>query len=495
MRITPSAPSSAGAGEPIALPAILDLLEPGILILDAQDLVLAPASRSAAALLHCSDPVGERFGELLKPLASERTLALILGARGDGQVLPEVPMRLPGRGDASVSAYYRFEFHTLGTGNDRGRCLVVISDTTGPTQTAREVADLKRELHAQQRVLRGVLRMGRNRFSLSLQKTETAMSRIDAILKKPAREQAAFRRKLEETIEQVDRIRREGAALQFDSLEGAARSFEDALHDLRGRASLSGSDFLPLAIKLDGLYGEFALLRSVTQNALPKANTDQAHPITNSGTQVIDAPQFIEKMRLATAGAGVAKTRAAGSLESTLANLSALIAEEYSKEVALECSGLDAVPGVYQTTVKNVAIQLIRNAIMHGIESAGTRARAAKPALAALRLAFQPLADGSFEFRFQDDGRGIDPQRVRRTAVAKDLIPAQDAQAMPDRQVIKLIFKAGFTTLRPGRGDIAHGGGLTLVRRYVEESGGKIALASDVGRGTRFKISLPALIV
>ena len=70
-------------------------------------------------------------------------------------------------------------------------------------------------------------------------------------------------------MEEVDRIRRDAAALKLSGLQSAAREFEDALQELRSRETLSGSDFLPLAVKLDSLYGQFALLRTLTSQAGP----------------------------------------------------------------------------------------------------------------------------------------------------------------------------------------------------------------------------------
>ncbi len=78
------------------------------------------------------------------------------------------------------------------------------------------------------------------------------------MLKKPAREADAFRSKLEETLDEVDRVRRDAAALRAHRTCGRGRVMEDSLHELRSRGALSGSDFLPLAVKLDQLYGQFA---------------------------------------------------------------------------------------------------------------------------------------------------------------------------------------------------------------------------------------------
>jgi two-component system, chemotaxis family, sensor kinase CheA len=184
---------------------------------------------------------------------------------------------------------------------------------------------------------------------------------------------------------------------------------------------------------------------------------------------------------------------AAGSLESTLTTLTDLVAQENQRTVILACSGLELVPTRYQATVKNVAIQLIRNAVVHGIETAEERQAAGKPVDARLQLEFKAVPGNGFELTFQDDGRGLDPVKVRGVAVAKGILTEDEASRLRDRQAIKLIFKSGFTTLENTDGDAKHGSGMSLVRRYVHEAGGKIALASSLGQETRFKVTLPTL--
>jgi two-component system chemotaxis sensor kinase CheA len=136
---------------------------------------------------------------------------------------------------------------------------------------------------------------------------------------------------------------------------------------------------------------------------------------------------------------------------------------------------------------------LIRNAVMHGVETSAQRQEAGKPPHATLHLEFKALPDKSFELHFQDDGRGLDPDKVRATAIAKGLITEEAATRLRDRQAIKLIFKSGYTTLDSVAGDAPHGSGMSLVRRYVHEAGGKIALATLLGHETRFKVTLPPM--
>ena len=267
------------------------------------------------------------------------------------------------------------------------------------------------------------------------------------------------------------------------------------MQELRSRETLSGSDFLPLAVKLDSLYGQFAMLRSLTSQASPVREAEPAAPearVTENGTQIIEAPQFFAELARHAAPAAQ-RMAAVGSLESTLTTLTDLVAQENHRTVILACSGLESVPTRYQATVKNVAIQLIRNAVVHGIETAAEREAAGKPVHATLRLEFKAVPGNGFELAFQDDGRGLDPDKVRSVAVAKGIVTEEEASRLRDRQAIKLIFKSGFTTLADTDGDSRRGSGMSLVRRYVHEAGGKIALASSLGQETRFKVTLPAL--
>jgi signal transduction histidine kinase len=271
---------------------------------------------------------------------------------------------------------------------------------------------------------------------------------------------------------------------------------------LRSRGALSGSDFLPLAVKLDQIYGQFALLRSLTSQAGPAAEPDDTPEarMTQNGTQIIEAPKFLAEMAQKSAGKTAGKSAVpkahrvaqAGSLDSTLTALTELVAQEHHKSVVLDCTGMQLVPPRYQATIKNVAIQLIRNAVMHGVESSAARVGAGKPVHGTLHLEFKAMPDQSFELHFRDDGCGLDPDKVRATAVAKGLISAEAAARLRDRQAIKLIFKAGYTTLDSAPGEAPHGSGMSLVRRYVHEAGGKIALATLQGHETRFKVMLPA---
>ncbi len=407
--------------------------------------------------------------------------------------LGDIEVRMANRDGGFETAHLSFEFHPLDA--EPRLWLVCVADITRDVQAARELEDLQNQVQTQSEILRSVLQGGGAGFAALMQRTDASMKAIQTVLKKPAREQEAFRGKLEEALDEVDRVRRDAAALKLSALERAARQFEDSLHDLRSRSTLSGSDFLPLAVKLDQLYGQFATLKSLTAGMSQAPGAPAVPSTTENGTQIIQAPKFMAQRSTAKPPPvpGTNSSAPAGSLENTLRALTEHVAEEHKKTVILDVHGLAQVPPAYQAAVKNVAIQLIRNAVMHGIEAPAAREARNKPPHGTLRLEFRSLADGAFEVLFEDDGCGLDPDRVRATAIARGVIAGEAAARLRDRETIKLIFKSGYSTLESAPGEPAHGTGLSLVRRYVHEAGGKIALASLLGHETRFKFTLPPL--
>jgi two-component system, chemotaxis family, sensor kinase CheA len=492
--------------------AILKTSSLGLFLMDSKGKIQPEVSASLGSQFRRQDFSNLTFEKLIAPIVTAKTLSLARAhmaqllelARGQTEPdnpLQDVEVRLPNSDGSVETAHYAFEFSAVDVAHEPRFWLVRVADITNRVQQHRELEDLRVQALTQGEILRSVLDAGGARFGAFLQRTAASMKSINNVLKKPARETGAFRHKLEETLEEVDRVRRDAAALKLTGLQSAAKDFEDALQELRSRDALSGSDFLPLAVKLDGLYGQFALVRSLTSQAAPAREPEAAAPaaptprLTDNGTEIIQPPKFLSAMAELAHNAVPAAQQMApvGSLESTLATLTDLVAQENQKAVVLSCSGLHLVPARYQATVKNVAIQLIRNAVVHGIESAAERESAGKPLDAVLSLEFKPAPGAGFELAFQDDGRGLDPQMVRDVAIAKGILTAEEAAQMRDRQAIKLIFKSGFTTVSDVPGESKHGTGMSLVRRYVHEAGGKIALASAVGQETRFKITLPAV--
>jgi two-component system chemotaxis sensor kinase CheA len=134
----------------------------------------------------------------------------------------------------------------------------------------------------------------------------------------------------------------------------------------------------------------------------------------------------------------------------------------------------------------------VRNAVVHGIESPDERADAQKSEVGTLAVEFAAQESDGFELIVQDDGRGLQLDRIKEVAVERGLITPAQAALLDPRQTMALIFRPGFSTAESVTSDAGRGAGMDLVRVLVAELGGRVGLASAGGRFSKFKIWLPA---
>ena len=164
-------------------------------------------------------------------------------------------------------------------------------------------------------------------------------------------------------------------------------------------------------------------------------------------------------------------------------------AAELGKDVKLVLDGEETE--LDRTVIEQIGdplVHMIRNAIDHGIEPPAVRAAAGKPRAGTIRLS--AFHQGGFVVvRIADDGRGLDPARIRAKAVERGLLGV-DA-VLDDRDTLELIFAAGFSTAEQVTGLSGRGVGMDVVRRNIEGIRGKIEIESTVGGGTTFTIFMP----
>lgn len=137
-------------------------------------------------------------------------------------------------------------------------------------------------------------------------------------------------------------------------------------------------------------------------------------------------------------------------------------------------------------------LHLIRNALDHGIES-HPQSRADKPDEAALQIIARS-AGPEVEITVIDDGRGVDLEQVRRRARERGLLGETEASAAGPRELLALLFRAGFSTNVAVNELSGRGVGLDAVRRAVEALGGEVSLSSTAGHGVRCLLRVPATI-
>jgi signal transduction histidine kinase len=455
---------------------ILATVKDGLFLLDRDLRIGQVHSAALAALLRRDSFEGLTFEDLLRDLVSEKTLAtaakyvkLLWGERANENLirsinpLSEVEVQID-RGDGRRDVkYLEFEFHRVRGDERKRQVLVTVNDVTSRVLLARELKESQAGAQAQMDMLLGVLQADPRQVIGFLDDSSAALGHINSVLKVPARADHDFRDKIDQLFREIHRIKGESATLGLATVETRAHEFEDTLSELRQRPSLTGSDFLPLVVRLDELFKHLKSVRELVVR-LGDVRGPQASP-----------------------GPSVAPLVSVESLD----KLAQRIAADHGKQVRLVAAGLEQVPADWARPLRDVMIQLVRNAVVHGVEPGEARSAAGKEAAGLLQLQFRQTADG-YELVFQDDGAGIDAAEVRRAAVARGIVSAEQAAAIDTQAALALLFRPGFSTRERQDRDAGRGVGLDLVRRIVQELGGKVGVATAPGKFTRFRVVLRA---
>jgi chemosensory pili system protein ChpA (sensor histidine kinase/response regulator) len=139
-------------------------------------------------------------------------------------------------------------------------------------------------------------------------------------------------------------------------------------------------------------------------------------------------------------------------------------------------------------------IHLVRNAVAHGIESAEDRERAGKSARG--RITVRAFHRGNqVHIEIEDDGRGLDYERIYQCAVQAGLISASDSERPTERELRAFLFHPGFTTAAAKNEIAGRGVGLDVVRNNVHALNGEIEIRSQAGKGTCFAVKVPLTLI
>jgi two-component system chemotaxis sensor kinase CheA len=167
------------------------------------------------------------------------------------------------------------------------------------------------------------------------------------------------------------------------------------------------------------------------------------------------------------------------------------VARSLQKEVELEMVGAETE--LDRNLVEALAdplVHLVRNGIDHGVEAPALREAAGKPRTGRLRLSAQQEGD-YVGIEVQDDGAGIDPERLRAKAREKGLLDPEAAARLGPEECLNLIFLPGFSTKAEVTDISGRGVGMDVVQSRIRELGGQIQIQSELGRGSRFLIRVP----
>ncbi len=293
------------------------------------------------------------------------------------------------------------------------------------------------------------------------------VERIRTALRTSTRDGDAFRGKIERLQDELAGLGEAMLGLHLPSISARLTAAQEALHSIGLRADISGDDLLPAMVALEELCSHLLIAADCAAVHLPPAADDHAAE-DSEAAQEGAPPTFAAKLQ----------------------QLSDAFATEQGKRVALVTMGLEDIPEAWKSALSEVLGELVRNSIEHGIESTAQRTQRAKPEMGTLVVEFIDRGAHGFDLNMQDDGGGLNAERMAEVAVRLGLLSAQAAGTLDAPQLASVLLQPGAASARiPGQ----RGLGLQIVREQVHRLGGRLQVAAKRGQFTRYRISLPSL--
>ncbi len=167
------------------------------------------------------------------------------------------------------------------------------------------------------------------------------------------------------------------------------------------------------------------------------------------------------------------------------------LALQCGKQVTIEMEGSETeLDKTIIEAIKDPLTHILRNSLDHGIETPEERVRAGKASSGRLHLRAYHEG-GQVNIEINDDGAGIDLERVKQKALQRGLMGAQQVDRLSDRELTNLVFLPGFSTAEKVSNVSGRGVGMDVVKTNIEKIGGTVDVQSVRGRGTTLKIKIP----
>jgi two-component system, chemotaxis family, sensor kinase CheA len=474
---------------------ILGTVREGLFLVDRQGRIGGTYSASLATLLHLDSPAGGTLEDLLQPIVDQKTLhaaTKYLGLLWKDKVHEDLIESVNPLSQIEVVfnkprgkevRYLSFSFRRArDPAQSQAFIFGVVADVTDRVLLQREVAHVKADSDAQAAALLDLLKVDPTQLEGFLTSADIGVRKANAMLGSPGKDAQSLRAKVDGVFREMHALKGEAMALGLTAFGRHIHTIEDLLAALRERNDLTGNEFLPVVVKLGELMDYRVQIIELKDRVSQFRKPQSVDPREDEGFTGCDTDV------ISTLEAGL---RPPSTLPALLSTLTQTVAADCHRSVQLVTAGLDTVPVAYAVRVRDICVQMIRNAVVHGIEESAERSSVAKPSTATITVSFATDEPDHYVLRVEDDGRGLNYEEILDRALRSGLVRPDKAATMKPEAVYKLILEPGFTTAGSVSVHAGRGVGLNMVSESLRECEGRLSIATKPGSYTRFVMRLP----
>ncbi|MGP5011175.1 ATP-binding protein [Psychrobacter glacincola] len=405
---------------------------------------------------------------------------------------------------AQNNRFLDFKFSRVYDNKDIARILVNVNDVSDAVYLEQRLEKERSQNDMQIEMLTTILNVNPKIINEFIDNTQMHIEKMNNILKNPGSSQYELEGKLKAIYREMHSLKGEASALKLHSFTKIASDAEDKLHALQNQGQLSGNDFLPLAVHLDDLLSLSNTIATLGEriNRSAPATAPTANGLDDSSAQNSMSKTVATDSQTSNTSTSIIDTDIGQDIDldndATDDHLSFYkafakdIAARQGKQVELKSNTLMQadIPAHLVKPIKEISIQLLRNAVVHGIEAPSVRHSIGKTAVGTIDL---ELKDNGSDFMLmvQDDGQGIDYDSIRAKLSSDGRFSTEEAGQLSQSELLKQLFSSGFSTKEHADEDGGRGVGLDIIKAKVKDYDGKLNVNSEFGQMTRFVITLP----
>jgi two-component system chemotaxis sensor kinase CheA len=450
---------------------ILTSVREGLFLITADHQIGSQVSDSANALFGQPLTAGAPFFSLLAPLVSPKALAeardyvgLLFSAHikealvQDINPLQEVQVKATNRLGQDSQRYLSFQFNRVQEGNTVRHLLVTVQDIS-------ERMELQQKLKAERQRSQKEFNMLLRAFDADpatlrqfVARSESSLLEINEQLRATSAShgEGTLLQTLDKAWRYIHALKGDAATLGLETLAEQAHRFEDELARIRDTGAGTdglGDALLALPTHLEDLLRQLSTLKNLTQNYRSAA--------TGTGKDV----------------------------SSSLTQLAHSVAVETRKQVQprIDLAMQTELEPRARDLVREIAVQLIRNAVVHGIEDPVARKIQGKNEAGRIDMELGRTM-GEWRLRVRDDGAGLSVEDIRQHLLDKGWYTPEQLEGFDDAQIAAHIFKPGFSTQAAADKHAGRGVGLDVVYANVQQLGGRLIVSSTPDRFTEFNL-------
>jgi CheY-like chemotaxis protein len=338
--------------------------------------------------------------------------------------------------------------------------IATVADVTERITLAKKLHESEDQYKKQMEMAFNILHVEPTLLNEFMEGLQAELEHIECLLEH-TKKSTEYSKTLEKIFRSVHLVKGNASLLDLKFFVSQTHDFEEKIIEIQKKKKIKGSDFLPLVLKMSELHKTSSEIHDLIDR------------IKNIQTHFRPKREYENNL-----------------FTQSLRNLAQNTANDLNKKVKLTDNDFDLgnIPYNSRLLVKEILIQLIRNAISHGIEAPAERRKNKKNETGSLILSsFQE--NSCFGFTLKDDGKGIQFEQLKQNAQKSGKFKKNEIDSLENEQLLNLIFLQGISTTNQVDQISGRGVGMAIIKEKIDKHGGKIEVDSQPNKYCEFKIT------